>query len=85
MLLSRSGCRGRRSHAQRLWAETAFSERAISIPARPVWTTALPPLLTPHLDLTESGDTFHTNMGVDTVLPKSLTWPATLGFLSDRD
>ena len=37
--------------------------------------TALPAaavLLTPQVDLTESGDSFHTNLGVDTVLTESL-------------
>ncbi len=41
-------------------------------------------LLTPELDLTESGDTFHTNFGVDTVLTQSFM-PANLLYAAGRD
>ncbi len=41
-------------------------------------------LLTPHLDLTESGDTFHTNMGIDTVLASSLM-PVSLLYAGGSD
>lgn len=41
-------------------------------------------LLTPHLDLTESGDTFRTNLGVDTVLPASLM-PVSLLYAGGAD
>jgi monoterpene epsilon-lactone hydrolase len=41
-------------------------------------------LLTPHLDLTESGDTFRTNLGIDTVLPSSLM-PVSLLYAGGAD
>ncbi len=41
-------------------------------------------LLTPELDLTESGDTFHTNLGVDTVLTQSFM-PANLLYADGHD
>ena len=41
-------------------------------------------LLMPHLDLTESGDTFRTNLGVDTVLPASLM-PVSLLYAGGAD
>ena len=41
-------------------------------------------LLTPELDLTESGDSFQTNLGVDTVLARSLM-PANLLYAAGRD
>jgi acetyl esterase/lipase len=41
-------------------------------------------LLTPHLDLTESGDTFRTNKGIDTVLPSSLM-PVSLLYADGSD
>jgi epsilon-lactone hydrolase len=41
-------------------------------------------LLTPEVDLTESGDTFATNLGLDAVLPQSLM-PANLLYAGDHD
>jgi epsilon-lactone hydrolase len=41
-------------------------------------------LLTPELDLTESGDSFHTNLGVDSVLTASLM-PANLLYAAGHD
>lgn len=41
-------------------------------------------LLSPHVDLTESGDTFHTNDGIDTVLTASLV-PASLLYAAGAD
>jgi epsilon-lactone hydrolase len=41
-------------------------------------------LVTPQIDLTESGDTFQTNMGVDTVLTKSLM-PVNLLYAAGHD
>jgi acetyl esterase/lipase len=41
-------------------------------------------LVTPELDLTESGDTFRTNMGVDNVLTRSLM-PANLLYAAGHD
>ncbi|MDT3446055.1 MULTISPECIES: alpha/beta hydrolase [unclassified Pseudofrankia] len=41
-------------------------------------------LNTPEVDLTESGDTFQTNLGVDTVLPRSLM-PANLLYAGGHD
>lgn len=41
-------------------------------------------LLTAELDLTESGDSFHANMGVDTVLTQSLM-PANLLYAAGHD
>jgi acetyl esterase/lipase len=41
-------------------------------------------LITPELDLTESGDSFRTNLGVDTVLARSLM-PANLLYASGHD
>jgi len=41
-------------------------------------------LMTPELDLTESGDSFHTNLGVDSVLTQSLM-PANLLYASGHD
>jgi len=41
-------------------------------------------LLSPHLDLTESGDTFHTNMGIDNVLSVS-PMPASLLYANGHD
>ena len=41
-------------------------------------------LLTPELDLTESGDTFQTNLGIDTVLTRSLM-PANVLYANGHD
>jgi hypothetical protein len=41
-------------------------------------------LLTPELDLTESGDSFQTNMGVDTILTASLM-PANVLYENGHD
>ena len=41
-------------------------------------------LMTPELDLTESGDSFHTNLGVDSVLTQSLM-PANLLYAGGHD
>ena len=41
-------------------------------------------LMTPEVDLTESGDSFHTNLGLDNVLTESLM-PANLLYAGDHD
>ncbi|HXA32153.1 MAG TPA: alpha/beta hydrolase [Acidimicrobiales bacterium] len=41
-------------------------------------------LMTPEIDLTESGDSFHANLGVDSVLTQSLM-PANLLYAGDHD